>query len=990
MNYIKIIKDAMLLLLFAMVSLGAIAQQKPPLEVYQLPNGLTVILQEDHRRPEIQGFVSTRAGSVNEPVDATGLAHYLEHVLFKGTTQLGTVEWEKEKPHYDKIIELYDQLGKTKDKKQRDAIQLQINEESIKAAEYAVPNEFSRLIAQIGGTNLNAFTSYDNTAYHSTFPSSQLERWLTVYSHIFEQPVFRAFQAELEIVYEEFNMYADRPSERINEELLKNIFKKTPYGRSVIGLPEHLKNPSLTKLQEFFKAFYVPNNMGLILVGDFDSATAKQYIEQTFGKWQSKPLPTAAMEQEEPFKGREFLELKMGPMEEILLAFRTAPLRHEDNIALKLCATLLSNGQSGLLDQLQLDNKVLQAYGMNEGLKNGGAFIFEIVPNAQEFYEGPSLDNISTAEEYKAVVRELDRARIKAMKGSEDMVLEEFEALKKGEFGDWQLESAKQALITDFEMQQESVQAQAFILNNYFANEVDLSYYTNYVENVKKITKEDVLRVANKYLGKDYLAIHVKPGSIKKNNIDKPEYKPLTFPQADAQSAFAKQFAAIPAPEQPYKFIDFNTDLQKVAMTNGNTLYHSKNPVNDIFSLTIRYEVGQSTIKELDYASLLNYAGGAARDAKGLKGQFARLNCDYSINANKNYVYVSLRGPEQNLRQALTYLNLFINETNLPKNQLSRLAESQRYARKRQKEEPNSIAGALNQYVLYGNKSDYLDRLSIKDLMRIKADELVTAFKMATEYSATIFYTGAKPASEIKSTLEQTVKFAASPKPGKGYQEREKQAVPENTVYMVNESALQSQIIFFANGKPFVPAEFPKMEAYNAYLSGGFTGLMMQEIREYRSLAYGASGRYSVPGLPAKPGWFSGSIQTQDDKTNAAIDVFMGLINDMPQKPERMDVLRNSLILSGATEQPDFRDIGEYYDALQRLGYSDDPLKIFLPAYKALTFDDIVHFNNEYVKNQPKAIMIVGPKKRIDAKVLSKYGVIKELKLNDIFSKDDE
>jgi predicted Zn-dependent peptidase len=989
MHHMKIIKHTMLLLLWAGISLGATAQQQLPLEVYTLPNGLTVILQEDHRRPEVQGFVSTRAGSVNEPVEATGLAHYLEHMLFKGTTRLGTVDWEKEKVHYDKIIALYDQLGNTKDKKQRDAIQLQINEESIKAAEYAVPNEFSRLIAQIGGTNLNAFTSLDNTAYHSLFPSSQLERWLTVYSHIFEQPVFRAFQAELEIVYEEYNMNADRPARHISEELLKNIFKKTPYGRSVIGLPEHLKNPSLTKLQTFFETFYAPNNMGLILVGDFDSAAARAHIAQTFGKWPSKTLPAATAEQEDPFKGREFLELKIGPMEQILLGFRTVPLRHEDNIAIEICSALLSNGQSGLLDQLQLDNKVLQASAGNEGLKTGGVFLFEIVPNAQEFYEGPSLDNISTEEEYKAVIRELDRARIRAMKGSEDMVLEELEALKKGEFGDWQLESAKQALITSYAVQQESVQNKAYLLNNYFANDVDLSHYTNYVENVKKITKADILRIANKYFGKDFLAVHVKPGSIKKNNIDKPEYKPLTFPQADAQSAFARQFAAIPAPEQQYNFIDFNTALQKVTMTNGNTLYYTKNPVNDIFSLTIRYEVGQSTIKELDYAALLNYAGGAARDAKGLKGQFARLNCDYSISANKNYVNVSLSGPEQNLRQALEYLNLFINETNLPKNQLSRLAESQRYARKQQKEEPNSIANALNQYVLYGNKSDYLDRLSIKDLMRIKADELVTAFKLATEYSATIFYTGAKPAAEIKSTLEQALKFAAKPKPGKGYQEREKQTVSENTVYLMNESALQSQIIFFANGKPFIPAELPKVEAYNMYLGGGFTGLMMQEIREYRSLAYGASGGYDTPNLPAKPGWFNGYIQTQDDKTNAAIDVFMGLINNMPEKPERMDVLRNSLILSGAIGQPDFRAIGQYYDVLQRLGYSDDPVKIFLPAYKALTFDDIVNFNNEYVKNQPKAIMIVGPKKRIDTKSLSKYGAIRELKLNDIFSKDE-
>jgi predicted Zn-dependent peptidase len=989
MNHLNVIKNMMLLLLISIASTWAIAQKQSPIEVYKLPNGFTVILQEDHRRPEVQGIVSTRAGSVNEDPNATGLAHYLEHVLFKGTTELGTIDWENEKPHYEKIIELYDQLGQTKDKKQREAIQAQINEESIKAAEYGVPNELSRVIAQIGGTNLNAFTSFENTAYHSTFPSSQLERWLTIYSHTFEKPVFRAFQAELETVYEEYNMYADMASQRINEEVMKNLFKKTPYGRNVIGLPEHLKNPSLSQLQKFFETYYIPSNMGLILVGDFDSATAKQYIEKTFGQWKTAPSVASGFPEEDPFKGREFLELKMGPMEGIMINYRTVPLRHEDDMVLDICSALLSNGQSGLLDQLQLDNKVLNASGGNFGLKNGGVFMIEAVPNAQEFYEGPSTDNITTMEEYKAVMREMDRARIKAMEGTEKMIMEEVEALKEGDFADWQLESAKQALIFSHEIQQESVRTKAFVLNNLFANEIDISYYLNYVENIKKITKEDVVKAAQKYFGKNYLTVYVKPGSIKKSNIDKPEYKPLTFPHADDQSVFAKRVAAIATPEQKYNFIDFNADIQKVAMTNGNTLLYARNPVNDIFSMTIRYDIGQSSIKELDYAYLLNYAGGAARDAKGLKGQFARLNCDYSISADKNYVYVSLRGPEQNLRQALTYLNLFINETNLPKNQLSRLAQGERYSRAQEKEEPRIISAALTSYILYGKKSDYLDRLSIKDLMGIKANELVTAFKMATEYSATIFYAGTRPPGEIKTTLEQTIKFTASPKPGKGYQEREKQTIDANTVYLVNESALQSQIRVFANGKPYSLADDAKNEAYNAYLSGGFTGLMMQEIREYRSLAYGASAGYYTPGLVGKPGWFSGGIQTQDDKTNAAIDVFMGLINDLPQKPERMAVLKQSLELSSATGHPDFRSYTAYYDIAQRLGYTEDPLKTLLPAYKALQFDDLVKFNNEFVKPQPKAIMIVGPKKRFDIKSLSQYGKIVDLKLSDIFSKDE-
>jgi len=988
MKQLKNLKCAVLLFILAIAPLGATAQQQP--EVYTLPNGLTVILLEDHRRPEVQGFVATRAGSVNESPDATGVAHYLEHVMFKGTTDLGTTNWAKEKPHYDKIVELYDQLGKTKDKKQRDAIQKEINEESLKAAEYSVPNELARLIDEIGGTGLNAFTSYDVTAYHSKFPSSQVERWLTLYSHLFEQPVFRAFQSELETIYEEYNMYADQSGSRIQEEVMKNLFKKTPYGRDVIGLPEHLKNPSLTQLQKFYSTYYIPNNMAVILVGDFDNTTTKTYIEQTFGKWQSGAVVAGKMEDEAPFNGRELLELKMGPNDVLLINFRTAPVGSEDDIALDICSALLYNGQSGLLDQLSLDNKVLGAGVGNQAFKNSGVFTFQIIPNPQEFYEGPSTNNITTQEEYKAVMREMDRARIKALPKTEEMIFAEINALKDGEFGDWQLESAKQALITSFERQQESVTTKARILASYYADGVDISYYTNYIANIKKITKDDVLRVAKKYFGKNYLTVFVKPGSIKKTNIDKPEYKPLVFPQADARSAFAQKFSTIETPEQQINFIDIATDVQEIAMTNGNKMYYTKNPVNDIFSLSIRYDVGQSSIKELDYIGMLNYAGAAARDAKGLKGQFARLNCSYNVSADKNYVYVTMSGPEQNLRQAATFLNLFINETTLQNNQMSRLVQSERVSRQYEKEEPEVIADALLAYVQYGAKSDYLDRLSLKDLMNIKSNELVTAFQIATGYTATIFYTGAKPAAEIKTTLENAIKFAASPQAGKGYQEREKQTVAENTVYLINESALQAQVGFFASGKPYQLADAPKITAYNNYLGGGFTGLMMQEIREYRSLAYGAGAGYSTPGLLNKPAWFRGVIQTQDDKAVAAINVFMDLVNNMPQKPERVDVLKKKLELSSATTRPDFRQLGANIEYWKRIGYTEDPLKTLLPAYKALQFDDIVQFSNDYVKSQPKAIMIVGPKKRIDVKVLSQYGKIKELKRSDVFSKDEE
>ena len=240
-------------MLFLISAFGAGASEKPRIETYKLKNGLTVILKEDHRQPKVFGVVITRAGAKDDPADATGMAHYQEHMLFKGTQTLGTTNWEKEKPHIDRIFELYDELGQTKNDSTRKAIQKQINEASLAAGEYAILNETSFLINAMGGTRLNAGTGPDQTIYYNQFPPNQIEKWLDLYSERFYKPVFRTFQSELEVVYEEKNMYDDQFFTGLYEAFNKDFFKNHPYGqRTTIGTAEDLKNPSLSKMYKFF------------------------------------------------------------------------------------------------------------------------------------------------------------------------------------------------------------------------------------------------------------------------------------------------------------------------------------------------------------------------------------------------------------------------------------------------------------------------------------------------------------------------------------------------------------------------------------------------------------------------------------------------------------------------------------------------------------------------------------------------------------------
>ena len=244
-----------------------------PIDLKQrrLANGLTVLLSENHEVPRIFGAVIVRAGGKNDPASATGIAHYLEHMLFKGTEALGTVDAARERPHLQRITALYERLRTTTDEEERAGLLAAIDRESQAAGKLAIPNELDRLLLEMGGTGVNAFTTPDITVYYNAFPARSVDRWLWLYAHRFQDPVFRLFPSELEAVYEEKNQSMDS-FEPIAEVFLKHFFPTHPYGSQVVlGSVEHLKNPSLKEMYAFYRRYYVPGNMALALSGDFDA-----------------------------------------------------------------------------------------------------------------------------------------------------------------------------------------------------------------------------------------------------------------------------------------------------------------------------------------------------------------------------------------------------------------------------------------------------------------------------------------------------------------------------------------------------------------------------------------------------------------------------------------------------------------------------------------------------------------------------------------------
>lgn len=958
-------KKSFLLLLSGLLVIAIKAQQTDytpiDVEVYQLENGLTVILNEDHNLPQVFGSIMVRAGGKDDPKDATGMAHYMEHMLFKGTEELGTINYKAEKPHIDSIFRLYDKLGRETDPEIRKSIQKDINAESLNANKYAVPGEMFNLLRNMGGTRVNAGTGPDYTIFYNAFPPTQMEKWLDLYSHRFENPVFRGFQAELEVVYEEKNMYSDNFAFSMIEHFNENFYRSHPYGQqTLIGTVEDLKNPSLTKMYEFFTTWYVPNNMALILTGDFDKAVVKPLIEEKFGKWESKEIPQRIVYKEEPFNGREQVDAKLSPIKLGVLGFRTIPAGHPDEIALSVCNAVLSNqSETGLLDKLVLDNKMMAAQVMNMPYNDEGASIILFIP--------------------KILGQKLETA--------EDLIINELQKLKSGDFDAALIENIKTELFRDYQLGMESNEYKGNMLANAYGRYQSIDDLLQYPNKLMSITKEDVINTAKKYYGENYLAFYSKMGFPKKQKIDKPDYTPLVA-NLNASSTYAQQFEAIPETRLQHKFVDFEKDVEKITPTNGMTVYCVENPANDIFKIQVDYKVGDHTIPQLKYAaSAMNLAYPQGSNLDDFKAAIAASGCTYDIHGNESYTNIEITGFDDKFNEALALIGSLIENPMLDQSKIELLYEAAKTERKMERSEPDNVASALVDFVKYGSKSEYIDRPGLKEIKSLKADDMIAAFKTIQDYGVNIHYSGNLKAEDVAATCKAVFKTNVS-KDVETPVVMDLNQYTENTVYFVDKKkATQSNIYFFANGTAYSPEQQAVMDAFNVYFGGDFSGLVLQEIRESRSMAYSAGAKYVDPSLRGKEKYFIGKIGTQADKTIQAITIFDSLVRYMPAKPERTNMIKQYLINSSLSKRPHFRELSAEILGWQNRGFNSDPALIKQKVYENLEFEDIHQFYASNVAEQPMVICIVGDKKRIKTKELEKFGKLVYVKEKELFGK---
>ena len=953
------------MMLFASCSNLFAAQNTKALEVkeHKLKNGLTVWLNEDHSQPKVFGAVVVKAGAKDCP--DTGIAHYFEHMMFKGTDKIGTVDYDAEKTLLDSIALKYDELAATEDEAARSQIQKEINELSIRSSDYVIPNEFNRLISKYGGSGLNAATSYDATIYFNTFSPQYMSQWAEINSERLLNPVFRLFQSELETVYEEKNMYGDFIGGPVMDRLLARYFAPHPYAYPIIGSTKNLKNPRLTEMRKFFEEYYVASNMGLILSGDFDTEAVLPVLEKTFSRIRPGEAPKHDIVALPPFKGKEKMKIKFPvPLVKAMgMGFRGVPANHEDQVALAVAVNMLNNANgTGFLDKLMVDRKIMASMAMNESMNEAGILAVAVIP----------------------------KLMFQTYGGAEKLVWKEINRVKEGDFSDEIFNSLKQEQRRQYASNLENIDSRARIMMSLYSQGKSWEDYLQEVSGIDALTKEDVVRVARKYFSENYLCVTKTTGKYPKDNLTKPDFSPIVPKNSEASSEYAKQLEQLPVQEVKPRFIDFQKDVETVSLTPLATLYATANPVTDIFTLNLVYQVG--TLEQPKLMHLVNYLQFLGTDSLSFhefRTRLQVLGSTISFDATDKQFFMRITGFDKHFKETIQLAGDFIRHVKADDKQIRQVINDAKVTEKAFFESSDNIANALLEKVKYGEQSRFLTKLSLSEVKKLKGKELLDAFVQVRQTECDLLYCGTLPVAQVREEIEAFLPLKEITVAVNAPYHRDAKKYDKPTVYFMDmPTASQSIVYGYAKGEVTDDAwSRHAARLFSVYFGGDMSSLMFQEIREFRSLAYRVSGRYILPPhkLEGKAGEFVTMLSTQSDKTLDALGIMNSLIHEMPEKEERISTVKQSIVNQVNNDFPSFREVPEKVAGFRRNGFDNDPSEALLSGISDMDMKDIIRFYRHNVRLKPVVYVIVGNSRRIDMKQLATYGNVIRLRKKDIY-----
>lgn len=923
--------------------------------IYTLKNGLKVFLAQNSDAPRIQTYIPVRTGSNNDPSDNTGLAHYLEHMMFKGTSKLGTQNWEKESELLDQISDLYEQHKAENDPEKKKEIYRKIDEVSQEASQYAIANEYDKAISSLGASGTNAHTWFDETVYKNNVPNNELEKWLKIEKERFSELALRLFHTELESVYEEFNRAQDNDSRLVNYELMDALFPTHPNGQqTTLGKAEHLKNPSMKAIHKYFDEYYVPNNYAMVLVGDLDFENTIQLVDQYFGTIPYRELPKKTPIIEKPITEIIKRTVKSPTTPRVQLAWRTESYGAKEAMLADVVVNILSNrGEAGLLDlNINQTQKLLWGQAYSVGLKQYGYFSIVAVPKESQT---------------------LDEAR--------DLVLEQIELVKKGEFPDWMLP----AIINDFKIQRmkalETADGLATNLYDTYIKGRIWEQELNEMDQYEKLTKEEVIAFANEFFRDNYVIVYKEKGVNEKLiRVENPGITPVKI-NREVQSEFLQQILEEKTEDIQPEFVDYEKEIQKDVIKD-KTVSFVKNKYNDIAQVHFIFPFGSDHDRDLGISTqVLQYLGTEKFSPEDLKKEFFKIGVTNDFKTTNDQLIISLNGLEENIEKGIDLLQHWLYEVKPDQEIYRQFTETILENRAAMKKDKGRIMTALTNYTKLGPFSRFTDVISKEELESSSVEVFTDRMKKLFKYPYQIFFYG----RNFENFTSYIGKYTENesfviPEP-KNYPEPE----TDGNVYFTDYDMVQMEMSKVGRGRNVNTENFGKINVFNEYFGRGLSSIVFQEIRESKSLAYSAYVSYAANSELNHPDYITTYIGTQPDKLQIAVDTMTELMTELPEVKVQFENAKNSALKQIASQRVTRTNIFFNTLRLRKLNIHHDFRKDIYRQIESLRFEDLKDFYDHYIKSVHFNTAIIGKKENLNREAVDKMGTFSEVSLKDIF-----
>ena len=938
--------------------------------IYTLSNGLKVYLSVNKDEPRIQANIAVKTGSRNDPAETTGLAHYLEHLMFKGTKQFGTIDSTAEAPLLDEIEQRFEAYRQLTDPAARKQAYHEIDSVSQLAAKYNIPNEYDKLMALIGSDGTNAYTSFDQTVYVENIPSNEIENWARIQADRFQNMVIRGFHTELEAVYEEYNLYLSQDGEKMLNALLYKLFPNHPYGtQTTIGTQEHLKNPSITNIKNYFKNYYCPNNVAIFMAGDLDPEKTIATLEKYFGEWQ--PNPDCARPEYEPAAAltapvdTTVIGLEA---ESLYLGWQCPSAKDRVSDTLALISEVLSNGRAGLID-LDINQRMtmLGAAAGYEALADYGIFILGGSPR-----EGQTLEE------------------------ARDLLLAEIEKLKSGNFPDDLLPAIINNMKLNEMRQLEQNRSRTRMFEQSFINGIEWKDLVGRIDRISALTKEDIVGFAQRFFADNYVTVFKRQGedpNIKK--IDKPEITAIPA-NRDQMSAFVKEIQDTEVePIQP-RFVDFKNDLTVGSWTSKIDdapehklpLIYKQNTENGIFYLVFRLPFGTAADKRLDAASdYLELLGTDSLSAEQVQQQFYGLACSFGVGVGPYQTTITLSGLDEKMPEALALLEDVLKNVQVDSMAYAAYVNNVAKAQADAKLEQQQCFQRLRAYGTFGPRNSQRDVMTAAELAQSNPQDFVDMLHDLTSYEHTVLYYGPRSMDDLTTLLTKEHALPDELKAPLTFQDYMEQPTPQTEILLAPYDAKNIYMMALNNEeRPWNVEEMPTAALFNEYFGSGMNGIVFQELRESRGLAYSARAYYDqAPDRKGHPETNYTFIISQNDKMMDCIHTFNEILDTLPQSQSAFEIARQSLTKQLAAQRTTRFAVLNAWMAAQERGVDYDINEKIYNELPNLTLEDIVRFADERMARKPRRYMILGNEKELDLAALLKVGPIKRVSLEEIF-----